>query len=177
MTKSRFLPGSFIVAAALLSGLTVATAQNANDTAPVAAQAAADAPDGKHDGHRGERGHRRGHGHHGEHGMMRQIMERVDANNDRAVTQEEVDTFRASVVTDADKSGEGNISLDEFETIYLDLTRERMVDAFQKLDADGDGAVTQAEMDKRFGDVVERMDRNGDGKLDREDHKRRGRKG
>ena len=42
-----------------------------------------------------------------------------------------------------------------------------MVDRFQDLDAEGDGAVTQAEMDKRFGSIVERMDRNDDGQVDR----------
>jgi hypothetical protein len=109
--------------------------------------------------------------------MFRQIMQKVDANDDHAVTQAEIDTFRAATVAEADASGEGDISLDEFKTINFDLTGEQMVDAFQKLDADGDGVVTQAEMDSRFGDIVERLDRNGDGKLDREDRGERDHKG
>ena len=171
MMNSKILPGSFIAVAALLSGLTVATAQSASETAPVQAEASMKAHDAS------QSDHRKGHGKRGGHGMMRQIMEKVDANGDRAVTQEEIDTFRSAAVANADASGDGDISLDEFETIYLDLTRNRMVDAFQKLDEDGDGVVTQAEMDAKFGNVVDRMDRNDDGKLDREDHKGRGRKG
>lgn len=171
MTNSKLLPGSFIAVAALLSGLTVATAQNAPQTAPVQMEAATQAPDAT------RVNSRKGHGHRGGRGMMGQIMKKVDADGDGAVTQAEIDTFRASLVEGADVSGDGDISLDEFESIYLDLTRNRMVDAFQKLDEDGDGVVTQAEMDARFGNVVERMDRNDDGKLDRDDRGRRDHKG
>ncbi|MEB8388521.1 EF-hand domain-containing protein [Rhodobacteraceae bacterium KMM 6894] len=171
MTNSRLLPGSFIAVAALLSGLTVATAQTAPQTAPVQMEATTQAPDAT------RVASHKGHGHRGGRGKMGQIMEKVDADGDGAVTQAEIDTFRASLVEGADVSGDGDISLDEFDSIYLDLTRNRMVDAFQKLDEDGDGVVTQAEMDKRFGNVVERMDRNNDGKLDRDDRGRRDRKG
>lgn len=171
MTNSRLLPGSFIAVAALLSGLTVATAQTATDSAPVQTEAAAQASNAKPVDFRKGRADRGGRG------MFGQMMEKVDADGDRAVTQAEIDTFRAAVVSDADTSGDGDISLDEFETIYLNMMRDRMVDAFQKLDADGDGVVTQAEMDARFGSVVERMDRNDDGKLDREDRGGRDHKG
>lgn len=174
MKNSKILPVSLVAAVALMSGLSFATAQTATETAPAQIQAKADTPDAKRVNFRKDHGERGGHG---GRGMMGMMMEKVDANGDRAVTQEEIDTFRNGVVSAADASGEGDISLDEFETIYLQMVRERMVDSFQKLDADGDGAVTQAEMDKRFGSVVERMDRNGDGQLDREDHRKGDRDG
>lgn len=171
MTSSKIIPGAFIAVAALLSGLTVATAQTSPTSAPVQVETTADAPKATRVDFRKDRGNRGGRG------MMGQLMKKVDANGDRAVTQTEIDTFRAATVANADASGEGDISLDEFETIYLELTRNRMVDAFQNLDADGDGVVTQAEMDARFGNIVERMDRNDDGKLDREDRDGRDKKG
>ncbi len=171
MTNSKIIPGTLVAVAALLSGLTFATAQTASETAPVQVEESGQTAKGT------RADFRKGHGKRGGHGMMRQIMKKVDADGDGAVTQAEIDTFRASLVEGADVSGEGDISLDEFEAIYLELTRERMVDSFQKLDADGDGVVTQAEMDNRFGNVVERMDRNDDGKLDRDDRRRRGGKG
>lgn len=171
MTHSRILPGTFIAVAALLSGLTVASAQTSPMSVPAQVEASADTPEAM------RVNFRKGHGERGGRGMMGQMMEKVDANGDRAVTQEEIDTFRAATVANADASGEGDISLDEFETIYLEMMRERMVDAFQNLDADGDGVVTNAEMDKRFGNIVERMDRNDDGKLDREDRGGRDQKG
>ncbi|MEQ6203444.1 hypothetical protein ABMC88_10350 [Sulfitobacter sp. HNIBRBA2951] len=182
MKNSKILPVSLIAAVTLVSGLTFATAQTATETetetAPAQVQAQTDTPDAKRANFRKDHGERHGRG---GRGMMGMMMEKVDANGDRAVTQEEIDTFRNGVVSGADASGDGDISLAEFETIYLQMIRERMVDSFQKLDADGDGAVTQAEMDKRFGNVVERMDRNGDGQLDREDrrkhHDRKGKHG
>lgn len=171
MTHSKFLPGAFLTVAAVLSGLTVATAQTAPTSEPVQIEARADKAKAT------RVNFRKGHGERGGRGMMGQMMEKADANGDRALTQEEIDAFRAATVANADASGEGDISLDEFETIYLEMTRERMVDAFQNLDADGDGAVTQAEMDKRFGSIVERMDRNDDGQLDRDDRGGRHQKG
>ncbi|MFZ1470605.1 MAG: hypothetical protein WAT09_16765 [Paracoccaceae bacterium] len=171
MKTSQILPGSFIAVAALLSGLAIATAQTETETAPVQAATAVQAFGAKLVDFRKGYGEREGRG------MFGQLMEKVDANGDGAITQAEIDTFRVGLVTGADTSGEGSISLDEFETIYLDLTRDRMVDAFQDLDADGDGVVTQAEMDTRFGGIVDQMDRNDDGKLDREDHGGRGKDG
>lgn len=187
MTNSKLLPGGLIAVAALLSGLTVATAQTAPETAPVKMETSANAQDhtrgdcGKAHKDHGKRGGHEQHGGRGGRGgpgmMVGQVIKKADANNDRAVTQVEIDTFRAAAVANADVSGEGEISIDEFETIYLQLIRNQMVDTFQDLDEDGDGVVTQVEMDKRFGNVVERMDRNDDGQLDREDRPNRGHKG
>jgi hypothetical protein len=167
MNTSKFLPVSLVAIMVVMSGHTVATAQTAMDKEM-------QAPKATHVDFRGRGGD---HEKRGDRGMMRQILEKIDADADGAVTQAEIDTFRSAVVTGADASGDGSISLDEFETIYLQLIRNKMVDAFQDLDEDGDGVVTQAEMDKRFGDVVERMDRNGDGKLDRDDRRGHDRKG
>lgn len=161
MTKFKLIPAT-LVAALLMSGATVAGAQDMSGASKDMMQAQTM----KHGMKRGG---------HGGHGMMRQIMAKADANGDGAVTQDEIDTFRASLVEDADVSGDGNLSLDEFQAIHMELMRERMVDMFQRLDADGDGAVTQAEMDDHFGNIVARMDRNDDGQLDRDD--RRGGKG
>lgn len=119
-----------------------------------------------------------GHGRHGGFGrgggeMFLELFNRVDADGDGAVTQDEVDAFRASRVGEADASGDGALSIEEFDTLYRELTRSRMVDAFQELDADGDGTISAAELDTRLGDVVARMDRNADGALTIEDRGRR----
>ncbi|KKN44179.1 hypothetical protein LCGC14_0695810 [marine sediment metagenome] len=171
MKNSKIIPGSLVAVATLLSGLTFAAAQTATETAPVQVEENAQTAKMTRADFSMDRSGR------GAGRMLGQIMQQADANGDGALTQPEIDTFRAGLVEGADSSGEGNISLDEFEAIYLDLSRNRMVDAFQKLDADGDGVVTQAEMDNRFGNVVERMDRNDDGQLDREDRHGRDGKG
>lgn len=158
MNSSMIYRSGLLATAVLLTGMTLAVAQTATDTTPVQAPQAKE----MRVDFRMERGARGG-------GMMGRILQQADANGDRALTQDEIDTFRAALVANADASGDGNISLDEFETLYLEVTRARMVDAFQALDADGDGVVTQAESDARFGDIVDRMDRNQDGQFDRDD--------
>lgn len=173
MKTSKVLPVSFLALMMGLGALTVATAQSTTEETPESPNSAVHVDENMRVDSRKPHGDRREGGHHG---MIRQILKKVDADGDRAVTQGEIDTYRAGLVTTADTSGEGDISLDEFQTIYLELFRNQMVDAFQNLDEDGDGAVTQAEMDEKFGDFVERMDRNGDEKLDREDRGGRGHK-
>jgi len=106
---------------------------------------------------------------------MMQFLKQADANNDRALTQGELDDFIAKQVSAADTNGDGDLTVEEFKTVYAELMKRQTVRMFQRLDTDASGTITKAERDERFGDLVARMDRNGDGKLSRED--RRGRKG
>ena len=53
--------------------------------------------------------------------------------------------------------------------------RARMVDRFQSLDEDGDGAVTLEEFQAPFAGAVAFMDRNEDGALGADDMGRHGR--
>ena len=124
---------------------------------------------GKHHGGRHGMG---GHGMGGRGGMFRAVFMQIDADKDGKITQAEIDAFRDAKVSGADTSGDGALSIEEFDTIYREMTRSRMVDAFQRLDDDGDGQISKAEMDTRFGNVVKFMDRNGDGALSMEDRGR-----
>ncbi len=165
MKTSKLIPAGFLVAAMAVSGAVVATAQNApeaGDNADMAKPARAEMrEDGKKRGHE----HHRGHGRRGGGEMFMNIFAAVDANSDGAVTQEEIDTYRAAKLSEVDASGDGALSIDEFDTLYREFTRSRMVDAFQDLDANGDGVIGAEEMDNRLGKIVERMDRDGDGVL------------
>ena len=109
-------------------------------------------------------------------GMAMKLFGEVDADGNGKVTQAELDAFRQAQVTKADTSGDGAVDLAEFEVIFRERTRPLMVDAFQMLDDDGDGKVTDAELSERFGAVVARLDRNGDGALSLEDRRRGGRR-
>ncbi len=103
--------------------------------------------------------------------MLREMFETFDLNGDGSLTQEEIDTARAQQLAGADADGDGALSIVEYETLWLDAMRERMVDAYQRHDADGDGSVTAEEFNARFSGLVERMDRNDDGALSREDRR------
>jgi hypothetical protein len=121
------------------------------------------------------------HRHHDRHGraggfggpeLMRDLFSEVDADGSGNITQEEIDAFQAAQVQSADQNGDGAIDLEEFSAVYLERMRPMMVDAFQRFDDDGDGSITEAELDERFGDVVSRLDRDGDGALSPQDHGR-----
>ena len=165
MNRSKLIPAGFLVAAMAVSGAVVATAQNTPEAGPETRSerpVKAEYREGRHGrGH----GHHRGFGRHGGGEMFRTMFKAVDADGNGAVTQEEIDSFRAAKLSEADASGDGALSIDEFDTLYREFTRSRMVDAFQDLDADGDGVIGTEELDDRFGGIVERMDRDGDGAL------------
>lgn len=104
---------------------------------------------------------------------MRRMMKHYDANNDRKLTQEEITEGRRALITKHDADGNGKLSLAEFEKLWLEKRRRRMVRAFQRWDEDGDANVTIDEFLTPFADIVERMDRNDDGVLDKKDRRRK----
>ncbi len=105
-----------------------------------------------------------GRSRHGMHRGMR-LFERFDADDDGKITQGEVDKARARRMARFDTDKDGRLSLNEFEGLWLDFMRERMVDRFQHLDSDGDGAVTAREFARPFKRVIRRLDRDGDGEI------------
>ncbi len=115
---------------------------------------------GRHGGHRGGGRH------------MFRMMEAFDANDDGKLSQEEIDSSRAERFGQFDGDGDQSLTLQEYEQLWLDAMRERMVDRFQHLDADGDAKVTAEEFQRPFAKIVRRKDRNGDGVIDRNDFRR-----
>lgn len=110
--------------------------------------------------------------HGGPGGHAFRMLEKFDANKDGKLTQAEIDETRQSRFKQFDKSADGVLTLDEFEALWLDFMRERMVDHFQDQDNDGDGKVTPQEFGARFANMVQFMDSNGDGVLDASDMRR-----
>lgn len=111
-------------------------------------------------------------GRHG--GMMRGFTERYDANKDGKVSQEEIDTNRTEWFGKYDIDKNGTLSLKEFEALWLEARRKEMVREFQKLDPNGDAAVTLDEYKGPLSGFVANRDRNGDGVISKEDHRRGG---
>lgn len=129
---------------------------------------------GEHSGHRqfakydGDRGHGMHGRHHGGKRMIR-MFESYDANDDGKLTQAEIDEARASQVAKFDTDGNGSLNLKEYEALWLEAMRDRMVDRFQDLDDNGDGVVTSEEFGQPFARIVRYMDRNDDGAISRDD--------
>jgi len=76
-------------------------------------------------------------------------------------------------MTEFDSDKDGRLTLTEFQGLWLDRMHERMVDQFQRLDADGDAVITDAEFRAPMAMIVVRADRNGDGALSFDDMGRR----
>ena len=89
-------------------------------------------------------------------GMMGGMMKMFDADGDGTVTPEEMRSQLQAKLAEYDSDGDGTLSIAEFETLHSAMIREMMVDRFQHLDADGDGAVTAEEM-AAPADMMERM--------------------
>ena len=103
------------------------------------------------------------------------LIEHYDRNDDGKVTQAEIDQARADRLAEFDSDGDGTLSLQEYEALWLGAMRERMVDHFQSHDDDGDGAVTVEEFSERTRHLVLRGDRNDDGAIGPDDLRRGGR--
>ena len=97
------------------------------------------------------------------------LMERFDADKDGKLTQAELDKGRADQHAKFDADKDGKLNLAEYQAVWLDAMRERMVDAFQRHDDDGDAQVTVAEFGSRFAGLVGRLDSNQDGAFSRDD--------
>jgi len=97
--------------------------------------------------------------------MMEQRFETHDLDGDGAVSQAEIDQFRQDRIKTYDENKDGKLQLSEFEKLWLNSKRDRMVDRFQAFDDDGDGSVTEDEFRSPMGRMIERHDRDGDGKV------------
>ncbi len=107
-------------------------------------------------------------------GRLAQLFEEYDSNSDGSLTQAEIDAGRAAQLGSFDTDGNGTLNLSEYEALWMDAMRERMVDRFQANDADGDGEVTVEEFGARFARLVQMMDRTGDEALSIDDMRRGG---
>ena len=102
-------------------------------------------------------------------GRLSRLLEVYDTNADRELTQEEILGAREARLNEFDSDQDGKLDINEYELLWLDAMRERMVDRFQQHDDDGDGRVTVGEFNEEFQRLIERYDRNSDGILNKED--------
>ena len=113
-----------------------------------------------------------GNRHHGSRATAH--FEQMDANGDGALTQAEVDAFRAQRASAMDANGDGVVSFEEAKAAREAKREERARARFNRQDANGDGVVTVDEIGGRAAKMFERLDANGDGVVTRDELPRRG---
>ena len=113
-------------------------------------------------------------GHHGKSfDRAEHLFERYDTNQDGKITKDEITAARKASITKYDADKNGQLSLDEFQGLFNEIMRHRMVRMFQKLDRDGDAKVSEAEIARRVDRMMAHLDRNDDGEIERGELKRK----
>ncbi|WP_323054694.1 calcium-binding protein [Roseibium salinum] len=108
----------------------------------------------------------KGHGRHGGGRHFERLFERFDANDDGVITEAEIEEVRSQSFASADADGSGDISLEEARAEFLTRSNDRMVRAFQFIDKDGDGSVSQQEADQAANRMFNMLDRDGNGTVE-----------
>ncbi|WP_349360012.1 hypothetical protein [Stappia sp.] len=101
-------------------------------------------------------------GRHGRGQMAMRFMERFDTDGDGKLTQAEIDAVTAGMFGAADADASGGVTLPEFKTAFAREFADRKVRAFQRMDRDGDDALTRAEYDRMTARMESRMDDDDD---------------
>lgn len=100
------------------------------------------------------------------------ILDQFDTDKDGKVTQAEIDGVRDAQLKKFDADGNGALSLEEYQALWLDAMRPRMARQFQANDADANGSITAEEFRARFAGMARHLDRNNDGAITQDELRR-----
>lgn len=97
------------------------------------------------------------------------MLDRFDTDKDGKITKAEIKAFQDKALADYDADKDGKLTLEEFQGVWSEFMRNRMVRQFQRLDADGDAKVTMDEIRIPMDRMMTYMDHNNDGVISKDD--------
>lgn len=104
-----------------------------------------------------------------------QFFERLDSDGDGRVTREEMDAHAAERFASADANNDGKLDAEELaaagEARKAERAQSRVERMLERLDADGDGTLSEAELSSndRAKSFFDRLDSDGDGAVSTEE--------
>ncbi|WP_342643142.1 hypothetical protein [Rhodoligotrophos ferricapiens] len=104
-------------------------------------------------------------------GFVASLFQRYDPDDTGRINITDMMTIRGDELKKFDKNGDGQLDLQEYEALWLDRHRVRMVRAFQHFDRDGNAQVTTDEYNRPIERLAKRLDRDKDGVIERKDRR------
>jgi Ca2+-binding EF-hand superfamily protein len=102
------------------------------------------------------------------------LLARLDTDRDGSITKQEGEAARQHLFARLDRNGDGAVDKDEIDRArqaIIDramMMEKRLSTRWQRMDKDGDGKVSAAELESR-GVMFELADRNGDGVVSKDE--------
>jgi Ca2+-binding EF-hand superfamily protein len=94
------------------------------------------------------------------------MLERMDANRDGSITKEEFAAARSEMFGQRDRNGDGYLDSEDAGTRMTRRGGERMAEARERLDTDGDGRISKDEFVSADSPLFDTADKDSNGVLD-----------
>ncbi len=102
-------------------------------------------------------------------------FDEIDANKDGSLSKTELEAVGAARFAEADENGDGALSKEEIQKRMSKRAASRVDRMMERLDADKDGKLTQAELEARprRGEAFARIDADSNGSISKEEFEAR----
>jgi len=101
------------------------------------------------------------------------LMDQIDTDHDGKITKDELDGYIGTMFQKYDKNGASGLSQEDFAALLAEVTKPAQVRVFQFFDANGDGSITEVELQQPADRFFAAHEENGAiGPMQRGHHRR-----